>query len=44
MANKIARIPVIVHEIAEERHHRRELALLIGWVATVVAVLIIKRK
>lgn len=41
--DKIAMIPLAVHEMAQERNFRRFAYLVFGWVATVVAFLVANR-
>lgn len=38
--DKIAMIPMAVHELAQERNFRRFAYLVAGWVITVVAFLV----
>lgn len=39
--DKIAMIPLAVHELAQERDFRRFAYLIAGWAATVVAFLVV---
>jgi hypothetical protein len=38
--DKIAMIPLAVHEMAQERNYRRFACLVIGWAVTVIAFLV----
>lgn len=41
---EVQTVPLILHELAENKHQRTVMALIAGWAATVIAFLVFRRK